>query len=119
MSNYADKLSISIMGLICVCFLLSCGCTSSASNSGDDAIIKTVTFGGYPEDSYWATSTLLLYDKPGGLQAGAKVVSRVEKPLGATTKIYEIKDVDGTVFYKVEIKNKIGWTTEYIVTGKE
>jgi len=105
------------LGLIFVSLLLICGCTYQDANQEETAT-ETITFGGYPEDQYWESASLILYDAPGGVLAGAKEISRVSAPLGEEVEIYEIQEIDGTVFYKIGIKGEKGWTTKYIVTGE-
>lgn len=55
---------------------------------------------------------------PGGWQKEQRKVDRVFAPLGESVDIYETRKVDGTVFYRIGIKDKKGWTTRYIITGK-
>lgn len=119
LKKFTWKHTAIVFVILIVVLVLVAGASSTASNADDEKVIDIVTFGGYAEDNYWKTAPLILYDKAGGRAAGAKEVARVSGPLGEQVDIYEIQEIDSTVFYKIGIKGKTGWTTKYIVTGEE
>ena len=60
-----------------------------------------------------------LFDRPGGLEAGAKYVGKIPACDDIIVDVLEIKEVNGLVFYKVKYKDLVGWQTKRILTGEE
>lgn len=70
-----------------------------------------------------------MWDKPGGLIEGAKVVGKLSgdgredqglKCQGAIVELLEIKNVDGRIFLKIKsvVNSKVGWITDSFVGRK-
>jgi hypothetical protein len=57
-----------------------------------------------------------LFDKPGGLSAGAKLIATI--PCSATVEVLEVREVNGITFYKVKHKDIVGWQTKRLLLGE-
>ena len=76
------------------------------------------------EDGQLLVPVVNLWDKPGGLFDGAKVVGQLsgdgKKCQGAVVRLLEINEVEGRMFLKVQsiVNSNIGWITNSFV-GKQ
>jgi hypothetical protein len=60
-----------------------------------------------------------LFDRPGGLEAGAKYVGSIPACDDIVVDVLEIKEVNGIVFYKIKYRDIVGWQTKRLLTGEE
>ncbi len=66
---------------------------------------------------YWTTTKVNLFDKPGGIQAGAKIVAELEACSSLRLEIIDKQTVDGLEYYRVKYQDKEGWQTKRLLVG--
>lgn len=66
---------------------------------------------------YWRTQGINLFDKPGGIGEGAKLVGKIPACENVVVDVLEVREVGGVEYYKVKYGDLVGWQTKRLLSG--
>src|SRR3989344_7320671 len=116
--------------LVLLLFFMILGCTEnnkpildttnfSAKTTPDVNLNQVIVHISGIENGECVVPSVNLWDKPGGISKGAKVLTSVEGCLGLPVKVLEVRDVPPRNWYHVQTyctnAGKSGWVSESLI----